>query len=365
MSDQARAPQGDAAEPALVLRGPAMQYPSMPSPKKLVFGYDPDEFEEFVKEWVPALNPLYVRVERHGGSGDHGIDVAGYRTPQGLEGPWDNYQCKRYKSALGWSTASAEMRKMFAGVVLGHFIRPTQYVFVAPVIARTLRQALAKPSQARATFLQDLAGTTDEVITRLTAEERRRVAELAGQTDFSMFVPVDMDLMLAQHKTTPAWATRFVDELRERPAILQPPDQPDPGEARYVQELVKVYAERWKEAADTLERIAQHPKAGDHMRRQREAFYSAESLRRFARDAYPDGHFNAVLDDVHTIAVEVSDKRHELGWDRLQAVLEAAGTIGLTETVLSQYVRPLDRKGVCHHLANDGRLTWCEEGGAA
>ncbi|MFF3327706.1 ABC-three component system protein, partial [Streptomyces sp. NPDC002889] len=31
------------------------------------------------------------------------------------------------------------------------------------------------------------------------------------------------------------------------------------------------------------------------------------------------------------------------------------------ETVLSRYVRPLDRKGVCHHLANDGRLTWCEE----
>ncbi|WP_199486600.1 ABC-three component system protein [Actinomadura logoneensis] len=341
-----------------------MQFPFMPSPKKIVFGYDPDEFEEFVKEWVPALNPLYVRVERHGGSGDHGIDVAGYRTKDGLEGSWDNYQCKRYKGALSWSTASAEMRKMFVSVVLGHFVLPTQYVFVAPVIARTLRQTLAKPSKARAMFLKDLAGTNDEVITRLTKEEQRRVSELGQQTDFSMFVPIDLDQMLAQHKTTPAWATRFVDVPRERPAILQPPDQHSPGEARYVQELVKVYAERWKNAADTLELIAQHPKAGDHMRRQREAFYSAESLRRFARDAYPDGHFDAILDDVHTIAVEVSDRTFTLGWDRLQAVLEAAGVTALTETVLSQYVRPLDRKGVCHHLANDGRLTWCEAEGS-
>ncbi|WP_371799095.1 restriction endonuclease [Streptomyces sp. NBC_01707] len=341
-----------------------MQFPSMPSPKKIVFGYDPDEFEEFVKEWIPALNPLYVRVERHGGSGDHGIDVAGYRTPQGLEGPWDNYQCKRYKSALSWSTASAEMRKMFAGVVLGHFILPTQYVFVAPAIARSLRQTLAKPSEARASFLRGLSGTTDEVITKLTADQQLRVAELAEHTDFAMFVPVDMDQMLAQHKTTPLWATRFSDELRERPGIMQPPEQHDPGEARYVQQLMQVYAERWGDTADTLDRIAQHSKAGEHMHRQRVAFYSAESLRRFARDAYPDGHFDAVLDDVHVVAVEVSDRRFELGWDRLQAVLAAAaGAAGLTETVLSRYVRPLDRVGVCHHLANDNRLTWCEEGG--
>lgn len=37
--------------------------------------YGPDEFEEFAKEWVPALDTKYVLVERHGGSGDHGIDV--------------------------------------------------------------------------------------------------------------------------------------------------------------------------------------------------------------------------------------------------------------------------------------------------
>nr|WP_254885912.1 restriction endonuclease [Streptomyces sp. NA02950] len=271
MSDQTRAPQGDPAEPPLVLKGPAMQFPYMPSPKKLVFGYDPDEFEEFVKEWVPALHPEYVRVERQGGSGDHGIDVAAYRSAQGLEGPWDNYQCKRYKSALNWSTAAGEIRKMFVGVVLGHFVLPAQYVFVAPAFARNLRTALAKPAQTRTKFLEELAETRDEVITRLTADQQQEVAQLAEQTDFAMFVPVDMDLMLEQHKTTPHWATRFPDEPRERPAVMLPPDEHNPEEAQYVQQLVRVYAEQWKADADTLRpgRLSRRTLQSGHGRRPR------------------------------------------------------------------------------------------------
>ncbi|MFM9458154.1 hypothetical protein [Streptomyces europaeiscabiei] len=38
----------------------------MPSPEKIVFTYDLDEFEKFVEEWVPALDSLYVKVERQG-----------------------------------------------------------------------------------------------------------------------------------------------------------------------------------------------------------------------------------------------------------------------------------------------------------
>ncbi len=90
------------AEPPLLLTvlAPSLRMAPMPSPKQMVSFYDPDQFEEFVKEWVPALDSRYVLVERHGGSGDHGVDVAGYLSQQRLEGPWHNYQCKRYAAAL-------------------------------------------------------------------------------------------------------------------------------------------------------------------------------------------------------------------------------------------------------------------------
>ncbi|WP_307835527.1 ABC-three component system protein [Streptomyces adelaidensis] len=44
----------------------------------------------------------------------------------------------------------------------------------------------------------------------------------------------------------------------------------------------------------------------------------------------------------------------------MQAVTSQAISAGLTQTVFAQHVRTLDRTGVCHHLANENELTWCE-----
>ncbi|MFE5613966.1 ABC-three component system protein [Streptomyces sp. NPDC056470] len=348
----------------LRLSGAGLHFPTLPSPKKQVFDYGPNEFEEFVEEWVPALNTRYVRVERHGGTGDHGVDVAAYLTPQAMEGEWHNYQCKHYGDALTWSKAAPEIRKLFASVVQKRYTLPSRYIFAAPIIGRSLVKQFARPSDTRAKFLAELSSTKDPVITSLSSAERESVVSLAQSTDFSMFEPVNMDEMLDLHKTTRHWADRFTQPLPPRPQIMNPPDEHTPLEARYIQKLLDAYREEWGEETDTLERVAENEDARDHLNRQREAFYSAESLRVFARDATPEGHFEAVLDDIHAIVVEVARGRHPSALERLQAVLVTAGHVALTETILAKQVRPLDRKGVCHHLANDDRLTW-RQGGKA
>lgn len=364
MLDPGQGPQGTgshAATSSLILNYPtAMQFPAMPSPEKIVFTYDPDEFEKFVEEWVPALDSLYVRVVRQGGAGDHGIDVAAFLTRQGLEGSWHNYQCKRYKGTLAWSTAAGEIRKMFAGVVTGQFIVPEQYTFVAPSIGPSLQQALQRPVGTRKSFVEALRGSTDKVITDLGPRLRREAEELAAETPFEIFQTVNMKQMLEQHKTTEFWMKRFPPEFPPRPAVEEPPEEPEPREARYVQQLVQVYAERWPSDASTLPQIAQHPKAGPHLRHQREAFFSAESLRRFGEEAYPPGHFEAIVKDIYDAVIDVARDDHPTGWKRLQAVTSQAISAGLTQTVFAQHVRTLDRTGVCHHLAHENELTWCE-----
>lgn len=365
LSQATQTEQGPADPPSLILNYPTtMQFPAMPSPEQIVFTYSPDEFERFVEEWVPSLDTLYVRVERQGGAGDHGIDVAALLTPQGLEGPWHNYQCKRYKGTLAWSTVAAEIRKMFAAVVTGHFILPECYTFVAPAIGPSVRQALLSPVSTREDFVKALRDTTDKVITDLPAPLRREAEELAASTSFEMFQTVNMKQMLEQHKTTTFWAKRFPPEFPPRPAVMEPPEQPQPREARYVQQLIQVYGERWRDGADTVDRAAQHSTAGPHLRHQREAFFSAESLRRFGEEAYPAGHFEAIVKDIYDAVVDVAMDDHPTGWKRLRAVTSQAISAGLTPTVFAQHVRPLDRTGVCHHLANEDRLTWCEGGGA-
>jgi hypothetical protein len=179
VSDLQAEQPASAGPPPLTVLPHTLRMAPMPSPKQIVPFYDPDEFEEFVKEWVPALEKKYFLVERHGGSGDHGIDVAGYMSPQRLEGEWHNYQCKRYSSALTWATAAQEMRKMFVAAAAGHFTIPARYVFVAPRISRSLPRQFAKPTDSRAKFLQDLATTKDKIVTDLPAEQLTAIKDLA------------------------------------------------------------------------------------------------------------------------------------------------------------------------------------------
>ncbi|MFF7250522.1 ABC-three component system protein [Embleya sp. NPDC008237] len=335
----------------------------MPSPKQMVPFFDPDTFEEFVKEWVPALETKYVLVERHGGAGDHGIDVAGYLSRQRLEGEWHNYQCKRYAAALAWSTAVTEMRKMFVAAAAGHFTVPKRYVFVAPIISRSLPRQFAKPTECRDKFLREWDTAKEKFVTDLTADGREAVRELAASTDFDIFECVDLDEMLELHSTTVHWADRFPHApLTRGPEALIPPEEHGEVETRYVRHLLDVYRERFPDAITDLEHVSEVAAADAHLKRQREAFYTAEALRVFARDATTPGYFEKLMEDVYDIVVEVAERTYPDGWERHGAVTAAAGSVQLTPTILTPFVQPNTRKGVCHHLANENRLIWCRKG---
>ncbi|MCZ4120242.1 ABC-three component system protein [Streptomyces sp. H39-S7] len=362
MQDPQETAPAEGDPPPLTVLPHTLRMAPVPSPKQLVPFYDPDEFEVFVKEWVPALDTRYTLVERHGGSGDHGIDVAGYLSAHRLEGQWHNYQCKRYSAALTWSTAAQEMRKMFVAAAAGHFTVPTRYVFVAPKIARSLPRLLAKPTDSKERFLQDLATAKEKVMSDLLPHELAAVKTLAAAADFSMFECVDLDEMLELHSTTAHWAERFPHaQLAHGPQVILPPDEHGENEHRYVQCLLDVYREKFPDQISTLQQVPDVADADEHLKRQREAFYTAEALRLFARDATTPAYFEQVKQDVYDIVVEVAVCAYPNGWERHGAVTTAASAVHLTPTVLTPYVQPKARKGVCHHLANDNRLTWCQK----
>ncbi|MET9615403.1 ABC-three component system protein [Kitasatospora indigofera] len=350
------------APPALTVLAPMMKQQASLTPKQLIFFYSPDEFEEFIYEWVRALEEQYVGIDVHGGSGDHGVDVAAYRTERKLQGDWHSYQCKHYGKPLELASALPEILKVFTAAVEGHYKLPSRYVFVAPSISRGLIRTIAAPTDLKRAFLDSLAKPTNKAFVALAPDIRDTVLARAQTADFSMFRAGNLDDILDLHRTTRHWSVRFSQPLPTRPAVPQPPLEHQPSEARYLEQLLQVYCERFGASASTLDTAKDHKTAGRHLQRQREAFYSAEYLRLYARDSVPDGHFEALQKDVYDGVVEVGDRSFPLGWDRLQAVLEASGQLRLSETVLLSVVRPLDRKGVCHQLANDDLLTWCEGG---
>jgi hypothetical protein len=250
------------------------------------------------------------------------------------------------------------MLKLFHGVVDGFYRLPDRYVFVAPRgCGPTLNRLLSKPTELRKKFVEQLdAGGP---ATRLYDQQSLlSIRDLAETADFSVFQSLEFNEMLDVHRETPYYAVRFGALLPARPPVGQTPAAPAPDEATYLKKLVDVYNEQDPASGADAQAVTSHAKFGPHLQRQREAFYSAEALRLYARDSVPDGTFELLQDDVYTGVVDTADADHPSGLARLRAVLTQSGQLDLGAHALISVSKLQDRQGICHQLANGERLTW-------
>jgi len=348
----------------VTVASPMLAMPPVLTPKQQLVHHSADDWEEFIYEWVLALEEAgYVDVVGMGGSNDRGVDIAAFLTPDKTDGDWHAYQCKHYGRALGGAAAFPEILKIHSAVAESQYrTLPERYVFVAPKIGASLTQDLAKPSTLKAKFFDWTDKNQDKLTLEYPGGMLERALGLAHGEGFSRFEAGNLDKILTQHAATPHHVRRFGTPLPDRPARLSAPPEHTPDEARYVQQLLDVYGEKWGCSTTSPHEARAHAKAGPNLQRQREAFYCAEQLRLFARDHIPPGTFESLQDDVYSGVAEVEEQDFATGYDRLKAVLEAARNMQLGTNILLRVERPDDRKGICHQLANDDRLIWVQGG---
>jgi hypothetical protein len=337
-----------------------MQGPVIPPQQQLLL-YSADQWEDFIQEWVHfCVKGLYVHVQRFTGAGDCGIDIAGFADRQGLQGIWDNYQCKHYDDPLTPTVAWPELGKVLWYSFKGEFRAPRRYYFVAPKgVGTTLRRLLADANKLR-----------DELIENWDRYARNKISKsfevpLEGafkkyveSFDFSIFDERNSLQIVEDHRKCPFHAARFGGGLPPRPSSQHPPDQVASHEVVYVAKLLDAYAEHSKAEVSDVASLKSFPKLHEHFGRQRESFYHAESLRVFARDNVPPHTFDSLQNDIYGGVIDVHDSNHPDGYQRVVSVTKAARDMQLTSNALISCMNPKDRDGICHQLANDGRLTW-------
>jgi hypothetical protein len=320
--------------------------------------YSADEWEEFIREWATGLETDYVQIKRFGGSGDKGADVAAFKSDQGLEGPWDCFQGKHYSRPLNFSDAAAEILKVLQAVLDGHYRMPDSYQFLAPRGCGTdLNRLLSLPSTLKTKFLSKLVpGQT--LVAGLDAVRLEAARKLAEETDFSRFKSVEILDALETHRLTCYHTSRFGTALKIRSVHEQPPEDIAEHETRYLEQLLAVYIERHPDQTFDMARLATGTTVGSHFQRQRVYFYKAESLRVYARDSVPVGTFEKLQDDIHSGVIETAEAEYSHGFARLANVLSLVGQLDLNRHRLIAVSDNDDRKGICHQLANNDRLTW-------
>jgi hypothetical protein len=350
-----------AKPPSTMTTATQLQSGPVIDPLKRLFLYSADEWEGFIDEWASAcLKAKYKKVERFTGAHDKGIDVVGFADEGLLMGVWDNYQCKHYDHALYPSDAWPEIGKMLWYSFKGHYKPPRDYFFAAPRgTGTTLSQLLANPAALKAELKKVWdKDCRDKITTTGSVSLMGDFVQYVDQFDFSIFKTKPVREVLDQCKDTPYFVGRFGGGLPPRPKPGAPPDEIDATESGYVTQLLAAYADHTKKVIADLATLKNWNKLEQHFKRQREAFYHAESLRVFVRDKVEPGTFESLQEEIYHGVVDTCDADHADGYERVVAVTGAAQNLPIDAHPLAPSTFVQDRHGICHQLANVDRLKW-------
>ena len=321
--------------------------------------FSPSQWEDFVLEWAHSLKSRYARVERCGGAGDLGRDVVAYVTSD-PNGQWHNYQCKHYAKPLQPNQIIVELGKLCYYTHEGLFSQPDAYFFVAPQGAgNALSKLLRNPRDIRDRLVTDWPSKcADKITERKTVVLEGELLEFVMKFDFGVvdYIP-PMDL-LEQHATTRWYIARFGGGLppRERPVV--PPLDDEDFESVYISCLLKAYCDHLGSEIDIVS-LSDHAELHRHMLRSRERFFHAEALRNFSRDNLPPGQFDALQEEFFDGVIDnVEDSGHRDGYDRVKTTTAMAQRLDPTNNALREVLGLRDKAGICHQLADNGRLRW-------
>lgn len=328
-------------------------------PKDRIKLFSATEWEVFIHEWVDSLRDDYELIERCGGAGDMGRDVIA--TVKNGNGAWDNYQCKHYEDSLKPSDIWIELGKLVYYTKRGDYSYPRRYYFIAPRGAGTkLSNLLKKPEELRRGLVSQWDAYCREDITKTEIVECDAAMKAHIESlDFSIFQATPVLRIIEAHSKTRWYAARFGGGLPQRPEPFTPPAIPADSEAVFVRELHRAYADHLKQDVEHIdEALASHEDLREHFHDARMEFYSAEGLRTFSRDTLPPGEFEKLQDEVYSGIKDELRGEHTDGYCRVVAVVKTARTLPLMDHPLISRIHIRDRGGICHQLANDGKVQW-------
>lgn len=298
---------------------------------------------------------------RFAGNRDTGLDVVGFISNDTFTGGWDNYQCKHYDHPLRPSDVTVEIAKIIYYSYRGEYTPPRKCYFVAPRgIGTTLEKLLANPTRLKSEVRDNWSTRCEKEISST------EVISLSGglaayfeQFAFAIFSAKSLVELILGHSKTPFHTVRFGGGLPARPAAMVPPSEIERSESRYIQQLIGAYEDHAGVQFSDVASLSTSPDLHKDLRRQRERFYHAESLRNFARDTVPEGTFGALQEEVYQGVVDTCAEKHNDGLARMRAVVSQAARLPLGSNPLVTVMRTQDKQGICHQLANVDRLSWC------
>lgn len=331
-------------------------------PLKRIAVFSPDEFESFIQLWVKeSLKKEYSLVTKCGGAGDKGRDVIAYFPDK----TWDNYQCKHYGKALSHHEIWLEIGKLCYYTFNESYTVPKSYYFVCSKgITPKLIESLEKPKSLKREFLEKWDTHCKTKITQsksieLTDEFRDYILKI----DFSIFKHVTPLDLVASVKDSIGYASIFGGGLKKKREVSEePPAEIASSELIYTDKIFEAYSDYLGMPVTNENDLIKQVKLKSHFERQRRHFYTVETLLRLERDirTFNDKTIVSVKDEIYDSVIDTVDSDYSNGYERLKSVTDKARKCDLSAHPLLKVTYENDKHGLCHHLANENRISWVE-----
>ncbi|AXB58648.1 ABC-three component system protein [Flavobacterium fluviale] len=333
-------------------------------PIKRIESFYPDEWEEFIEEWLDLKKSVYHSIEKFGGAGDMGRDVVAYiDNPVGnLDYRWDCYQCKHYKAPITPSNVYCEFAKIIYYSFIKEYPVPQKYYFVAPQDCGTkLSKLLINPEKLKSEIKENWEKHCANQITNKTILLEEKLLEYFEKFDFSIFGKVQRKDVLKEHVNHSNHLARFGGSLPDRPKVTEKdiPINVQSHELVYVNNLLNAYNSTGK---------CKFIKTSDidksyliHFKKAREGFHFAEQLRVLYRDSLPINTYEDFQEEIFSGIANTLLTNHVDSYEKVKMSEDKAQQIQITSNPLKDVSKPQDRIGICHQLSNMGKINWENE----
>ncbi|EOA3413330.1 TPA: restriction endonuclease [Enterococcus faecium] len=319
------------------------------------------EFEELVAEWAHGyLKKDGISVYRLGGSGDKGRDIC----VKYKNGEIDIYQCKHYEKPLTKSEYAIELGKLiyYTWVEDGYEIPRNYYIVASNGLGVTLLDLINDSENLRQYIIDEWENKCEKKITK--GKQIKLTGDLLqhlNNFDLSIIKYLSPQDLIEQYSKTIYFKFRFGGGIRKRPSSIIPEVTSNEEKLPFVRSLLDMYADIIKKPNLNLNSfLNDNTKYSKHFMREREAYYIADSLRRFLRDEYVnDNVFNKFENEVEKGVIDTFEDDYQSKFTRIKEVTKTARNLNILIPEIPE-ILPRDKAGTCHILVDKGVFDWNE-----
>lgn len=321
-----------------------------------------DTYEEIILCWAKChIENDYETTMQLGSSGDKGRDVCGYIDFK--KDIFDLYQCKHYSKKLTYSMVRLEFAKLIFYTFTNQYKTPRKYYFVSPQgISPSLLDLVKNQDKLKASLISDWESNIKGQITKKKDDSLTpKLSDYINDFDFSIIYslePIDFLEQFQKNKYYPYYFGGGLNKRRNIKIIIT--SDIDDREINYVNQLYKAYEDYKKIKISSVKDFTNNQELKSHFDRSRNCFYMAETLSQFSRDTIPSeiDSFEELKDEVYEQVVDVCNRNHKNGYERLNATTESAKNGSYHSNALFPELKAQDKTGICHHLANEYKIKW-------